>query len=232
MGGPDWYYDDLRQVGVDFESETMVADYDRRQGNSEDTADALLDRIGLRPGDEIADVGCGTGQFACVAARRCRKVHAIDVSAAMLAAGRRRADDLALSNVTFHHAGFLSFAVDDESLDLVTTSFAFHHLPDFWKAIALERMRKALKPGGRLFLKDVVFSCAPVDLPGAVERWADWMVANTGYSRDEVACHVREEHSTLSWIMEGLIERSGFRLLSATYEREVYAEFLAERPET
>lgn len=230
MTAPDWYYDDLQQVGIDFDDPTEVADYDDRQGNSPQAADDLIDRLGLAVSDVVADIGCGTGVFACAAAQRCRQVHAIDVSKAMLDRASRRAGDMGLSNILFHHAGFLSFSIDDGSLDWITTTFALHHLPDFWKALALARIYRALKPGGRLYLKDVVFSCLPAEIPTAVERWARWMMTNTGYSRDDVAVHVREEHSTLSWIMEGLIEEAGFQLASAHHEREVYGEYLAEKP--
>jgi hypothetical protein len=100
-------------------------------------------------------------------------------------------------------------------------------LPDFWKAVALTRIRKALKPRGRLYLRDVIFRCAPEAIPEAVENWIAWMQANTGYSRSEVAGHVREEHSTFAWVMEELTRRAGFRLISAEYSEGVYGAYVA-----
>ena len=229
MPGPDWYYDDLRQVGVDFDDAAAAAAYDDQQGNTLAAAEALIDRLGLGRDDEIADLGCGPGLFACSAARRCRKVHAVDVSAAMLGVARQRAQRMALANIVFHHAGFLGFHLPAGSLDLITTTFALHHLPDFWKAMAIVRMADTLKPGGRLYLKDVVFSCAPAAIPDVAERWVSWLTGHTGYARADAVTHLREEHSTFSWILEGLIERAGLRLLSITHEREVYGEYLAEK---
>jgi cyclopropane fatty-acyl-phospholipid synthase-like methyltransferase len=81
----DWYYDDLRQVGLDFEDVAAVEAYDRNQRTSAEEDLALLDRLGLNADHVVIDIGCGTGAFAIEAARRCRTVYAVDVSASMLA---------------------------------------------------------------------------------------------------------------------------------------------------
>lgn len=227
MKQSDWYYDDLRQVGLDFDDERQVQSYDDRQSSTTEEDRRLLDTLGLSADDVIADVGCGTGILACEAAKRCAKAHALDISTAMLAAAKRRAGELNLSNVEFHRMGFLSADLPAGSLDLITSKFALHHLPDLWKGVALARLHGFLKPGGRLFLRDVVFSCAPGEFADVAEGWCDWMAANTGYSREDVACHIREEHSTYSWILEGLIRAAGFSLESATYDGTAYGDLLA-----
>ncbi|MGE0120372.1 MAG: class I SAM-dependent methyltransferase [Dongiaceae bacterium] len=229
MSRPDWFYDDLRQVGIDFADAGQVATYDDRQNDDPAADRALLDRIGVEPTHHVADIGCGTGLLACEAARRSACVHAVDVSAAMLARTEARAAAAGLTNIRPVQAGFLSFDPGPRTLDLVTTKFAFHHLPDFWKAMALVRVNRMLKPGGRLFLRDVVFSFAPAEAPQAIEGWIGWMLANTGYPRAEVATHVREEHSTFAWIVECLLERTGFRLLWSDIGGPTYADYFAEK---
>ena len=91
----------------------------------------------------------------------------------------------------------------------------------------MARLREVLAPGGRLFLRDVIFSCAPADIAGTVEAWATYMRKNTGYSREEVATHLREEHSTFDWIIEGLLERAGYRILRTEAWPPVYRDYLA-----
>ncbi len=229
MPHPDWYYDDLRQVGLDFEDPTLVERYDRAQNTSLAGERQLVAKLAPPRGGVAAEFGCGTGALAVALAEVCGTVHAIDISASMLAVAERRAARAGQRNVQPQRAGFLSFTLPDASLDLATSKYAFHHLPDFWKAAALARLRMALKPGGRLYLADVVFACDPTGIPAAVEGWIGWMTRETGYSRDEVATHVRDEHSTFDWILTGLVERAGFRILDFTHDGTVYGELLAEK---
>lgn len=192
----DWYPDDRRQVGVDFADPAQVAVYDIKQKAGDDAAAALLDELGARPGMQLADLGCGTGVLACQAALKGCEVLAVDISAAMLEATRRRAADRGVQTLVMQQAGFLSFDVPAASLDLVTTQYALHHLNDVWKLVALQRIHAALKPGGQLLLCDVVYSCHPSELKATVDAWLQWMQQERGYSREENVTHVRDEHST------------------------------------
>src|SRR5690606_16087925 len=83
-------------------------------------------------------------------------VHAVDVSEAMLACARSKAAQAEIKGIQFHHAGFLTLELPPASVDCFTTTFSFHHLTDFWKGIALKRLYGMLKPGGQLYIKDVV----------------------------------------------------------------------------
>jgi putative AdoMet-dependent methyltransferase len=224
----DWWYDDRRQVGLDFEDEAQVATYDARQGGSADWDRALLQRLGLGAGMRMADIGCGTGLTVCEAAQLCDAAVGIDVSATMLAAAKARADGLGLSNLTFQRAGFLTFEADDGAFDLVTSKAALHHLPDFWKALAFVRIREALKPGGLFYLRDVMFGAPPGRLAAAAEAWIANLAANSGYTREDGACHIREEHSTFTWVIQRLLEDAGFHIREHTHERAA-GVFVAER---
>lgn len=176
----------------------------------------------------MADIGCGTGVMVCEAARMCRSAIGIDVSAAMLRSAQARATRLGCENLVFQRAGFLSFKLAPRSLDFITTKAALHHLPDFWKAIAIVRMREALRPGGRLYIQDVAFNCRPDELIAAAEAWVDWLSRETLYSREEGACHIREEHSTFGWILERMLTDAGFTLLRREHDGP-YARILVER---
>lgn len=226
----DWYYDDMKHVGVDFSDPVQVATYDARQRSTDMAAAALLDEIGLQSGQVFADFGCGTGVMACQAALKECEVHAIDISAHMLEATRRRGDLLGASGIALQQAGFLSFTLPACSLDCATTQYALHHLNDFWKLAALQRIHAALKPGATFMLRDVVYSCHPSETKETIDAWLKWMQQERGYSREENATHVREEHSTFAWVMEGLLERAGFRLQQARYARGVYATYICQRP--
>lgn len=225
----DWYYNDRRHVGLDFSAEAQVATYDRRQGDHPDRARATLKSLGVRKGWTVADIGCGIGMMACEAAAMGMTVHAVDISPAMLAMADLRARELGVSLLT-QSAGFLSFSYDANSFDLIISEYALHRLPDFWKAVALARVFNALKPGGLLFLRDVVFTGKPDGTERSVEQWGDFLLKNHGYSRDEFAMHVRDEHSTFGWVIEGLLKEAGFTLEAADYTAPVYGAYRARKP--
>src|ERR1700722_15317726 len=144
----DWYYNERRQIGLG----SAVASIHDHQDDSDLRARAALKMLGVQRGWRVADIGCGNGGLAwgggpaCEAARIGAEVDAIDISPAMLALAEIQARDARVA-IRTQSAGLLSFAYEPSSYDLVVSEFALHHLPDFWKAVALSRIYGALKPG-------------------------------------------------------------------------------------
>jgi putative AdoMet-dependent methyltransferase len=228
-----WVLDEFRQVGIDFESPEEVASYDERQGDDPAEDDELLDRLDARAGQVLVDLGAGTGSLSLRAARRGLTVHAVDISTAMLDRIRLKADRAGMPGIQLHHAGFLTYRQAAPGADFVVTRFALHHLPDFWKGVALLRVKVMLRPGGHALIRDVVFSFALPDYVRGVEAWISEVAREdgSGWSREAFETHVRDEHSTYGWIMEGLIERAGLRIVNAHYDSDAYAEYLCRRPD-
>ncbi len=88
------------------------------------------------------------------------------------------------------------------------------HLPDFWKTIALERVAGLLRPGGMLLLEDLVYSFEPGEADAAMAAWLAAAPDDPagGWTAAELAEHVREEHSTFTWLLEPMLERVGFEI--------------------
>ena len=103
---PRWYYDEFRQIGVDFGNAAEVAEYERKQGASPDAERALIARLGITAGAVVVDLGCGTGSFAREAARHGAEVHAVDVADAMLSFAEDKARAQGIGGIQFHRAGF------------------------------------------------------------------------------------------------------------------------------
>ena len=78
----------------------------------------------------------------------------------------------------------LSFAYQPNSYDLIVSEFTLHHLPDFWKAVALARIFAALKPGANFYLRDIVFVSTPDGEERSIEQWADFSIKNHDFDRD------------------------------------------------
>lgn len=210
--GPAWQYDEFKQIGTDYDSIAEVEAYDRSMSWRDVAGETehILDVLEITPESTILEIGCGTGEFAIRAAARCARVYAADISEPMLEFARHKAESRGVHNVEFLRAGFLTFELD-EPMDAVVSQIALHHLPDYWKAVALVRVHDALRDGGMFFLRDVVFPGDVRQHDDIFGRWITKAQEKTGGKvRCEIETQIREEHSTLDWIMEGLLERTGF----------------------
>ncbi len=98
------------------------------------------------------DLGCGTGQVTAALAPFVEHVIAIDSSAAMLQAARRRL--AGLENVELRRGELEALPVDDDRLDGAVLMLVLHHVPEPAKAIA--EAARVLKPGGRLLIEDML----------------------------------------------------------------------------
>src|ERR1700750_533944 len=135
----DWYYNQRRQIGLD----SAVASIYNRHDDSDLRARAALTMLGVQRGWRIADIGCGNGVLACQAALMGAEVDAIEISPAMLALAELHARDRRAA-IRTQASGLLSFSYRPNSYDLIVSEFALHHLPDFWKTVALARIFRAL----------------------------------------------------------------------------------------
>lgn len=212
MARPDWYLDELAHAGEEHLDAAYIATYDRKAGTDPAVDVALLRTLGMDETSVLVDLGAGTGTFALAAAPHCGRVVAVDVSPAMLAALRAKAQHLGLTNIEIAHAGFLSYEHQGPLADFVYSRNALHHLPDFWKALALARVAALLRPGGVLFLRDLVYSFAPSEADSAIEAWLAGAASRPedGWTRAELATHLREEYSPFGWLLEPMLERAGF----------------------
>jgi putative AdoMet-dependent methyltransferase len=223
-----WQYDEFNQVGIDYAQAAEVEVYEARHGTFRDIEAefrGVLETLKLDAKSVVIDFGAGTGAFALQAARRCAKVHAVDVSKAMLEHARTKAEKAGLSNIDFHHAGFLTYAHDGEMADALVTTYAFHHLPDFWKGVALKRMRGMLKSGGQMFMRDVIL--AESNALENIQAFIDGQLSKGGEGmRDDAETHFKDEFSTYDWVLEGLLERAGFQVINKSLPDGVIGAYL------
>ncbi|BAZ17015.1 type 11 methyltransferase [Calothrix sp. NIES-4071] len=229
---PAWYYDEIKQVGVDFEDTAQVEAYDRKQkSNTPEVNQALIQRLGINKGHKVIEIGCGTGTFSIQAALTGAKVHAVDVSESMLSYAENKAKAAGATNIEFHHAGFLSYEHKDEPVDFIITKAAFHHLPDFWKTVGLLRMWEMLKPEGILYLQDAIFSFDAAEWQYRIDDWITRAAKPTGegFSKADFEMHVREEYSTFAWIIEGMLKRTGLEVVEVNYITPEITEFISKK---
>lgn len=125
-------------------------------GRLENILNATLDAAEIGPGDRLVDVGCGSGKLAIAAAKRVGangQASGIDATPGMIDIARENART-ARSDAKFHIGVAESLPFADGSLEAVTSSYFFHHLPSDVKPLALMEMWRVLAPGGRLVITD------------------------------------------------------------------------------
>jgi ubiquinone/menaquinone biosynthesis C-methylase UbiE len=226
---PGWLLDEVASAGPENLDAEHVARYDGKEDAGAVEEVGFLQQLGLASDSVVVDIGAGTGQFTLAVAPVCARVVAVDVSPVMLEALRSKVDSSGLSHVEVVQAGFLTYEHTGAPADVVYSRYALHHLPDAWKAIALSRMRRVLRSGGLLRLWDVVYDFTPQDAEERLEAWCatggDRIVGE--WSRAEYEEHVRDEHSTFTWLLEAMIERAGFAIEQAHHSEDgIFARYL------
>jgi FkbM family methyltransferase len=223
--------DELACAGHEHLDSSYVAGYEGKAAFDPADDIAVLQAHGLTQDSIVIDAGAGTGVFARAIAPRCRRVIAFDPSPPMVALLRQRVSEAQVANVTVVEAGFLSYEHPGPPADFVYTRNALHQLPDFWKAMALTRLSAMVRPGGVVRARDLVFDFEPAEAATRLEEWFSGAVADAsaGYTRDELATHVRTEHSTYRWLFEGMLEHAGLTVLDASYRKSVYAAYTCVR---
>jgi putative AdoMet-dependent methyltransferase len=223
---PNWQYNEFRHIGVDFSDLEQVLTHDERQQSKLEAERALVKTLGIASGQVVVEFGCGTGTFALAAAETGAQVIAADVSQVMIAYASRQASKAGL-NIQFVNAGFLTYQHTGAPAHFVVSKYALHHLPDFWKSVALARIYNLLGDGGKLYLEDVIYSFEVNDHAAAMAGWIEAMSRDdgSGFTRADFEMHIREEHSTFTWILEAMIERAGFRIETADISAPTYAKY-------
>ena len=158
----------------------------------EKVSKAVLAAADPRPGDQVVDLGCGTGQLSLPLAGRGACVLAVDVSPAMIARLEVNARDRSLAGVEGIALPVENLSLPAQSFDLVVTSYALHHLRDSDKNRVVSAAYRWLRPGGTLVVADMMFGRGATSQDRAIIKskvkvlarkgiggW--WRIAKNGY---------------------------------------------------
>jgi SAM-dependent methyltransferase len=114
-----------------------------------------LDRVGIRPGERVLELGPGPGAFTVEAARRVGpegRLIAVDIQPEMIARVEARVRAAGLDNVETHARGAYDLPLEDDSVDRAFLVTVLPEIPD--QARALAELRRVLKPGGVLSISE------------------------------------------------------------------------------
>jgi ubiquinone/menaquinone biosynthesis C-methylase UbiE len=129
-----------------------------------------IERLRLKPGSVILDVGCGSGASAIPAAKVVGphgRVIGVDLADRLLAMGRAKAAAQKLQNVEFRQADMEALGYPDASFDAVVCVFAIFFVPDMVKQV--QELWRMVRPGGQL----AITTWGPrMFEPGSAAWWA------------------------------------------------------------
>lgn len=126
-------------------------DFTRIAAAMRESGEALVDGLGVTPGLDVLDLGCGDGTTAVPAARRGAEVLGVDIAENLVAAGARRAAEAGLNNLRFQQGDASDLRdLADESFDLVVSIFGAMFAPRPFD-VARE-MTRVTRSGGRIVM--------------------------------------------------------------------------------
>jgi 2-polyprenyl-3-methyl-5-hydroxy-6-metoxy-1,4-benzoquinol methylase len=119
--------------------------------------DAVLAVCGDVNGMSVVDLGCGSGHVTIPLARRCTHMLAVDISAPSVALLEAKARGGHITSIQTSTRPIETLEMQPESVDLVVSNYALHHLRNPDKEELLRRAIVWLRPGGRLVIGDMMF---------------------------------------------------------------------------
>lgn len=149
-------FDPIQYKKIEREVYSITAPSYEKYGSKsfEAYAQPLLEGAGLKPGQHVLDVACGTGIPSLMASPFVAPngtVTGIDLAPGMVELARKKAEERGLKNVTFREADGESLPFPDESFDVVLCNHGLVHMTDREKALQ-EILRVLKKTHGALAL--------------------------------------------------------------------------------
>ncbi|HEX7587978.1 MAG TPA: class I SAM-dependent methyltransferase [Anaerolineae bacterium] len=155
--------------------EGMVSSYDSYMrtmtlGTERRLRDLEVGLAQLKPGDQVLEVGCGTGTLTLAAQRKVGptgQTYGIDVIPKMVEASRRKAEQAGV-DISFQVGGIDDIPFPDGKFDAVLCSFMIFHMSEGVRRRGIQEIRRVLKPGGRLVVVDMALPVSRV--PRAIAK--------------------------------------------------------------
>ncbi|XHR28406.1 MAG: class I SAM-dependent methyltransferase [Chthoniobacteraceae bacterium] len=187
----------------------------------------------LRPGSTVLDIGCGAGNFTLrvlgeTAGLHC---HLADLSAPMLDRARLRVSQTGrAASIKAHQGDFRDLDFPAGTFDAILAGAVLHHLRDDedWKR-AFAQLHRWLKPGGRLYVSDLVCFALPDVQAVMWARYGDYLTSLGGEAyREKVFAYIEKEDSPRPLQFQAeLLSAAGFTHWDVLHRNSVFACYVA-----
>jgi SAM-dependent methyltransferase len=169
--------------------------------------------LALAEGDQVLDVGCGTGEDARAIAALVEGVSVIGIDASEEKIREARALSLGLPRpVDFRAADAYALPFEDDTFDACRADRVLHHLVDPAKAVA--EMARVTRPGGRVVVSDTDYDTLVVEAP---DPWLTRRIV--GHHADRMEC------GRVGRRLPGLLGDAGLEAIAVTPYAAVATEY-------
>lgn len=127
--------------------------------HAEEVIELVIEAAAPLATDEVLDVACGPGSVVAALASHVRRAVGLDATLAMLDQARTLAEERGVANVEWQLGDVYSLPFLDQSFDLVSCRFAFHHFIE--PESAFREMVRVCRIGGRVIVCDAVAASCP-----------------------------------------------------------------------
>jgi len=130
----------------------------------------MLEDLPMSPAAEVLDIATGTGEFARALSPHVATVVGLAATEAMIEQGRSFIARAGLENIEFQSGLVEALPFEDESFDIVSSRYAFHHFAD--PKPVIDEMVRVCRTGGHVIIVDIV---VPDTSNGAAYNYYEWL---------------------------------------------------------
>lgn len=186
-----------------------VNDQDNEYHEVFENYDMILSNVAEKAKGTTLEFGVGTGNLTSKLRQAKHTVYGIEPSAAMRKKSQARFPDMNISD-----GDFLQFPEFDEPVETIVSTYAFHHLTDDEKRLAIRKYSERLPKGGKIVFADTVFENEETK-ENLLKR-----VEEQGY--ENLLHDLKTEYYTFRNLLEDMFTDNGFSVAFTQLNRYVW----------
>jgi tRNA (cmo5U34)-methyltransferase len=193
----------------------------------------LITRAALavtHPIRSVLDIGCGAGNYTLKLLQRLPNldVTLIDLSKPMLDRALQRIGVVSQGNITTLQGDIRRLPLPEQHYDIIMAAAVFHHLREDaeWEAV-FAKCYAALKPGGSLWISDLIRHDDPIVQAAMWQRYGEYLTQLKGAAyRDQVFGYIEQEDTPRPLLYQlHLLKQVGFRSVEVLHKNAMFAAF-------